>query len=362
MKYLIFLGHPAHYHLFKNLNADLLKKGHQTKVIIRSKDILEDLCSGSGMEYQNVLPTYRKNNIISFGLSFLKKYEEISIVIRSFRPGLLLGSEPTLAHLGKIFNIPSFIFSEDDASIIPQFVKITYPFVDYIISPASCNAGKWEYKKIGYNGFQKFSYLHPSVFTPDRKYLGTDGNSAYFILRLAALSAYHDKNKTGINKSVAKHLIGILAPYGKIYITSERTLDPEFEKFRLHADPELIHHYMAFAKLYIGDSQSMAVEAALLGTPGIRFNDFAGKIGVLNELENKYSLTHGLHTRETEKLYLLTESLLSDPCLEKKYHERRLKLLNEKINVPAFFLWFFENFPESASVMRKDPDYQYNFK
>ena len=43
--------------------------------------------------------------------------------------------------------------------------------------------------------------------------------------------------------------------------------------------------------MYIGDSQSMAIEAALLGTPGIRFNDFNNKIGHLNELKNVYKLS-----------------------------------------------------------------------
>lgn len=47
---------------------------------------------------------------------------------------------------------------------------------------------------------------------------------------------------------------------------------------------------MAFASLYIGDSQTMAAEAGILGVPFVRFNDFVGRIGYLRELEDKYEL------------------------------------------------------------------------
>lgn len=63
-----------------------------------------------------------------------------------------------------------------------------------------------------------------------------------------------------------------------------------------------IHHAMAFAKMYIGDSQTMAAEAAVLGTPSIRFNDFVGEIGYLEELENTYQLTFGIMTSDRENL------------------------------------------------------------
>lgn len=56
-----------------------------------------------------------------------------------------------------------------------------------------------------------------------------------------------------------------------------------------------MHHVMAFASLYIGDSQTMAAEAGVLGVPFVRFNDFVGSIGYLRELEDKYELGYGIH-------------------------------------------------------------------
>ena len=57
-----------------------------------------------------------------------------------------------------------------------------------------------------------------------------------------------------------------------------------------------MHHIMAFAKMYIGDSQTMAAEAGVLGTPFVRFNDFVGRIGYLRELEDVYNLGYGVKT------------------------------------------------------------------
>lgn len=362
-RYLIFLGHPAHFHLFKNIITELKKNGHEVKVLSRSKDILEQLCQSSGIQYTNVLPEIRKKSLSSIALSYFIKYKRISKIIKDFKPQILMGSEPSITHLGKFFNIPSFVFSEDDAVIIPQFAKIAYPFVDVILSPQSCDAGKWEYKKIGYNGFHKLAYLHPEVFKPnDKEIPELNVLQDYFILRFAELNAYHDVDREGINNSIAKKIIDLLLPHGTVYITSERPLEPDLEKYRLSINPSKIHHALFFAKMYIGDSQSMAVEAALLGTPGIRFNDFAGEIGVLNELEQVYKLTHSYKTNQLNNLLEQVKKMLSNPDLKKEYHEKREKMLNDKINVFRFFIWFIQNYPESKKTMKKKPDYQYSFK
>ena len=47
-------------------------------------------------------------------------------------------------------------------------------------------------------------------------------------------------------------------------------------------DPSDMHQVMAHASLYIGDSQTMAAEAGVLGVPFIRCNDFVGRIGYLD--------------------------------------------------------------------------------
>ncbi len=356
------MGHPAHFHLFRYLIPKLTSRGHAVKVLIRRKDILEELCRTSELDYINVLPEKNSNSDISRLKAYLKKYWRISRVIKSFKPTIMLGSEPTLAHLGRLYNIPSVIFSEDDAQIIPRFAKIAYPFVNVIMSPASCSAAKWEYKKVGYNGFHKLAYLHPSVFTPSRDEIPEIKSENYFILRFAELTAYHDKNKKGFNLTLIHKLIEILKPHGDIFISSEKKLEGNLQQYELKINPINIHHALYFAKMYVGDSQSMAVEAALLGTPGLRFNDFSGKISVLNELEEVYQLTHSFNTNQEKEFLIKVHELLNSSDLYKEYKERRKTLLNEKINVPDFFIWFIENYPDSFHQCKKDSNQQYQFK
>ena len=95
---------------------------------------------------------------------------------------------------------------------------------------------------------------------------------------------------------------------------------------------------MAYATLYIGDSQSMAVEAAMLGTPSLRFNDFAGRIGVLEELEHKYKLTFSINSSNPQQLYDQVQQLLATSNLSTLFAERREQMLSDKIDVTQYFV------------------------
>lgn len=337
MRVLFQLGHPAHFHLFKNTIADLQRDGHQVYILIRKKDILEELLQQSGMPYTNILPSGRKS---PFTL-ILRLWRVFWFAIRN-RVDVLVGSTPEVAQVAWLLGRRSVVMAEDDASIVPQFIKAVKPFCDQYLSPVSCNNGPLEKKTTHYEGFHKLAYLHPNRFAPNPavvdQYFPHD--QSYFLLRFAQLNAYHDisAHAHGITNEVALRLVELLSPYGNMYITSERPLPPELEPFRLNINPLDIHHVMAFATLYIGDSQSMAVEAAMLGTPSIRFNDFAGRIGVLEELEHKYGLSYGIPSDKPEQLYQKITELLDLKDLRGEFQKRRETMLNDKIDVTTFFV------------------------
>ena len=90
---------------------------------------------------------------------------------------------------------------------------------------------------------------------------------------------------------------------------------------------------MAFAKMYIGDSQTMAAEAAVLGTPSIRFNDFVGEISYLEELEHKYQLTFGIRSHDKEKLFEKTKELIEQNNLRDTFKSRKETMLKEKTDL-----------------------------
>lgn len=341
MRVLFQLGHPAHFHLFKNTIADLQRDGHETFILIRKKDILEDLLKESGMPYINILPSGKKSVF-----TLMLRLWRVFWFTLTHRVNILIGSTPEVAQVAWLLRRRSVVMAEDDASIVPQFIKVVKPFVDNYLSPVSCNNGVLERATTHYEGFHKLAYLHPNRFTPDPAVVDRyfDHSKPYFLLRIAQLNAYHDvsANVHGINDKIAVKLIEILSPHGKVFITSERELSPELECYRLNINPLDIHHLMAFATLYIGDSQSMAVEAAMLGTPSIRFNDFAGKIGVLEELEKKYQLTIGIPSSNPERLYNTVKEIINTDNLREVYQARRQQMLEDKIDVATFFTDFIE--------------------
>jgi len=365
MNILIFLGHPAHFHLFRFTIQKLKEKSHRITIVIKSKDVLEELLEEEKLHYLNIFSRERSNNKLDIVFSLLKRDKELLKIVKKEKPVLMIGTSSEIARVGKLKKIPSVILNEDDAEAVMHFARFSYPFTNVILSPSCCDNGKWKRKSFFYNGYHELAYLHPNYFNPDIKKIKdliSNPDEKYFIIRLAKLTAHHDKDKRGIDKYITMKLVKKLSQVGKVYITSERELEPEFESYRITIDPILIHQAMAFATLYIGDSQTMAAEAAVLGVPSIRFNDFVGKLGYLEELEHKYGLTFGIKTSEPEKLFNKIDELLSMPNLKEEWQKRRQKMLADKIDVTAFMVWFIENYPESVRVMREDPACQYNFK
>lgn len=363
MKIAIFLGHPAHFHVFKNVAASLSGNGHDVHFVIKQKDILESLLKNAGFNYTVIREKERATTSkIGMLFSLLKMDWNMYKYLRKEKPKILIGTY--IALLTRFTKTKFISVNEDDAAVVPRFAKTSYPGADAILNPRVCNSGKWDKKAIKYESYQELSYLHPNHFTPDKtvveKYFNAD--EPYFIIRFAKLTAHHDSGINGITTGIAEKLISILQPHGNIYITSERPLEPQFEKYRMNINPLDMHHVMAFSQLYIGDSQTMAAEAGVLGVPFVRFNDFVGRIGYLRELEDYYNLGFGIKTNEVERLYSTVSELAEMSDREKVFQERRQRMLSDKIDFEKFTTWFVEMFPESRKTMKENPDYQYNFK
>jgi len=363
MKILFHLGHPAHFHLFKNIINNLKKDNHDVAILIKKKDILEDLIKSSGFEYFNILPKGRKDSKFGIALGMVESDFKICRFSLSFKPDLLIGTSYAISHVGKLLNVPSLNVNEDDCDVVPLYSKFSYPWASVILSPKVCNNGEWNYKSIKYESYHELAYLHPNNFTPSieifKKYIYSDG--AFFLLRFAKLNAHHDKGIKGIDDDFSVKIVKLLEPFGRVYITSERKLPGKLEPYRLNVNPLDIHHVIYFASLYIGDSQTMAAEAGVLGTPFVRFNDFVGRIGYLNELENKYHLGFGFRSEKKDEMLNKIAEMANTPDLKKIYQERKKEMLKDKIDLTAFFTWFIENYPQSERVMKESPDYQFKF-
>jgi predicted glycosyltransferase len=344
-KILIALNHPAHYHLFKNIRNILTRSGYEVRFFIKDKEILEKLMQSEKENYfKYKVTTFIKDSrskIIIGGILDLL-IQDITLFWSCLfqRPIVMLGTDIAISHIGWLMRIRSLVFNEDDLDVNRSFCSFTYPFATNIISPNVCDAGKYSYKKIGYDGYQKLAYLHPEYFTPDRaKISDFVGEGKYFLIRLVSLSAGHDieQNHRGMTYDDLRRLLVILQPHGKVCISSEKPVIPEFDHLKLNLPINLIHHFMFFCDLFVSDSQSMTMECCMLGVPNIRINTFVGKISVLEELEKKYRLTTGLHPDDKSNFFNKVEELIQNESLRSEFQIRRAQMLSDKIDVNLFF-------------------------
>ena len=379
MNILLQLVHPAHFHYYRNTIDNLKQKGHNVVIAITTKDILETIVKDAGYEYINVMPVSHKSTKIGYLYDMIMRNLRILHLCLKHKIDILTGSSIEISQIGWLLRKPSINIGEDDASVVGKYINAIAPFVDVRLTPDTCNNGKITKKSVHHPGYLELGYLHPNHFTPDKEVVeayGIETTKPYFILRFASLNAHHDDGIKGINTEVAQNLVDILSPHGQIYITSERELEPQFEPYRIRINPLDMHHVMAFASLYIGDSQTMAAEAGVLGTPFVRFNDFVGRIGYLRELEDVYQLGYGIHATPltpdspirradgsiqpsgVEQLYETVRELVAMPAEERHelFHARREQMLHDKIDYAKYLTWFIENYPQSAKQTKENQE------
>ena len=227
MKILFYLGHPSQYHFIKNTAKQLIEDGHQIKILIKTKDVLESLLAEDGWDYENIQVSPRKSTKWSILSAACKRTSKVFGAARDFGADLLIGTDSSIAQAAWLLRKPAITTLEDDIEVIYNLARLTYPFTSSILTPLPCRVGKWEKKKVPYYGYMKLAYLHPTRFSPDlsivEKY-GIAGN--YIIVRLAQLPAHHDIGIKGLNDSLVHRIINTAQEHGySVYVSSESTLD-----------------------------------------------------------------------------------------------------------------------------------------
>lgn len=366
MNYLFFFVHPSKFHVFRNTINYLISSGNKVEVLITSKDVLEELIKKEGWIYNNIFPEGRKikglSPIISSSINLVRTIYRLYKYCRNKKYDLFI-TDDLLVFLSKWFQTPSIVFTDDDLSVTKKF-SIILSRATYILAPEITDLGKYNSKKIGFAGYKELAYLHPDEFVPNIEIIKTFNHTLapYFLLRLVSLHAYHDVGMKGLSNEQVKKIISLLEQKGKVVISSERPLPNEFEKYRLNISPEQITHVIYYACLFVGDSQTMTSEAAVLGTPAFRCNDFTGKISVMNEKEEKYGLSFNYLPREFGKMYSKIKELISKENVKEDFIKKRDAMLKDKINLSKFMIWLFENYPNSVEEFKHNPNMQYRFK
>jgi predicted glycosyltransferase len=358
MRIIVYIGHPAHVHLFKNMIWNLEGDGHEVKITAIDKEIALYLLNAYGFKYDNLGKHSKK--LLKKLLGFIARDYRLYQVAKNFKPDVFISHGSMFAaHVAKLFRKPH-ISLEDTEHSTEQY-RLYAPFTDVILT-SSCFKRDLGKKQVRYNGYHELAYLHPNYFTPDPSvldYLGLSEDDKFVILRFVSWGASHDIGQHGIQNKI--ELAWELEKYGGVFITSEGRLDKELEKYKIKVSPEKLHDLLYYASLYVGDGGTTASEAAVLGTPAVFISTIVS--GYLYN-EEKYGLVHVFSdpkTGEGEGIKRALE-LLKDNNLKDDARGRRKKLLKDKIDVTAFMCWFIENYPESFKEMKENPEKQYKFR
>jgi len=329
---LFFYVHPAKFHLFKNTISLLEKNGHNVDIAISNKEVLSELLESANVRYTNLFPNGRK-------LSFLpKKVNALLGLIRTLWKLWLLSknnryniyvTDDVLSILGRIQGVPSISFTDNDLTTIP-LIKLIFKSSTKIIAPQATNLNDLEYKKIAFKGNKAVAHLTPKYFKKDSEILKKYNlqNKDVVVIRLAKLNANHDfRGNTGITDSDLKILVKSIPKNKTIVISSERFIPMDYSQFKHNISPQDFTQILAAASFFIGDSGTMANEAAILGVPNILINKLAKECGVHVELRANYNLQYYFDTF-SECLETL-KKLMNNGSYQSQFQKKRDKFIQD---------------------------------
>lgn len=325
MKYLFDITHPHFVHFYKNLIK--LIGPQQVIVTCQESELIIRLLDDCGIEYRVIGKKYKSlvskmKGQVEYFIKFIKmiKENEIDIVI---------GLSPSSILAAKICGKNGILLDDDDSAVQPLTKYFTIPFASYIITPSCLAHENYGSHHLMYRGYQELAYLSPEYFTPNESILQKYGlrSREYAVVRFNDFKAHHDLGQSGMSIKTKTRMISLLRETTKVLITTEGEIDTEFSDYQMLIDPVDIHHIMAYARIFIGDSQTMASEAAVLGTPSVRCNTFKNRISYLKELEEKYKLTYAFLPHEEAAFIEKIKEILSDPGILIEWQKRRNYML-----------------------------------
>ena len=319
MKFIFELNHPKHYYQFKYIMQELKNSGHNVLVLARDKDVLLDVLKEERVDYI----VFGKHNK-SLKAKILGTFALINNYIRIVRKygGDVIVSKASFygTFTAWLLRRKSVIFP--DSEVVKVTNKYVVPICTKVVTPQSF-ALDYGNKHLRVSGLFEDCYLSPTVYQADSSVIEQYGlQKPYAVVRFVGWYANHDVGKNGFTIEEKISLIDTISKSMTVYVSSERELPESISQYKLPTPASRIHDVLSFADLYIGDSQTMATEAALLGTPAIRSNSFVGPNDMSNfkMLETKYGLLHNI--AEYDKVLALAKDMSNNSC-KKDWMEKR---------------------------------------
>lgn len=337
MRVLFDVAHPAHVHFFRHARQDLIDRGHDVLVVSRDKDVTLHLLDRLGIPHVSAGPAVTGKLLRRAG-ELAVRVGKLVGHIRSFRPDVVATRNPAGVQAAWLARVPG-IFDTDDGSAVGIHFRAARPFATVITTP-QCLEEDFGPKHRRYPGFKALAYLHPDRFQPDasaRKKLGIQAHQPLFVVRFSAHSASHDSEIRGLAPAARRSLVELLAARGEVAISDEGKQTTGFQTMGSSIPPDRFHDVLAAADLCVGDSQSVAAESAILGTPAFRLSTFSGRVDYLRVLEERYGLVRNFSPGEEAEFLDAVDRATTDlPGLRRRAEASRRRLISENVDVTSW--------------------------
>lgn len=333
------VGHPAHVHLFRNMARRLQAENHDILFSALDREMILYLLDAYSLPYK-VAYTRGKGKLALLAELVFRTFNTLRIA-RKFKPDVFVSiGNPTVGIPARLLGKPYIVVTDTEHST--EQIALFKPFATVIATPSVFKTDLGP-KHIRYNGFHELAYLHPDEFTPDPTKLaplGLKPDDRFFVVRFVAWGATHDVGHGGFTPAEKREILRQLAQHGRVLLSVEGDVDPQFAEFVTHFPPEIIHHLLAFATLYIGEGGTMVTECAMLGTPAILVNSL--RAGNWDDLRDNYDLLY-FFDNGTEAMSKVRDLLAMDD-LKQLWAQRRQKMLQEKTNPTAWLVELIKHY------------------
>ena len=331
MNIVITIQHPAHVHFFKHVIRLLQQEGHRVDVFARVKDLVPYLLDAYGIDYEILAGNPGSPREIP--ITQLRFTHGLLSACRRISPDVMMAiGAPAVAHVSTLCGATSLLFTDTEHARFQ--LRISVPFADRVYTTESFETDLGDHQ-IRYPGLHELAYLHPNWFDPVddiRSRYGIDPDRQLAVVRQISWEAVHDVGHSGFDR--LERLVAELEKDGvQVLITSEGELPSHLEPYQVTVPPEEIHDLLYHADVLIGESGTMTLESAVLGTPAVFVASFSA--GVLTELESDYGLVcvPDSEDRTTGAVGCAKRLLRKDQSI---WERRRQRLLDDKIDTTAF--------------------------
>ena len=331
------INHPVQALMLGPVIEELQRRGHTSHVFARDKDVTLRLLERFGIKARTL--ARRRRGRLGALVELVAREGAMLRQALTERPQAIIGTSAHAGRVGRLSGARSIVINDDDEAAVPLFARLAYPLADVIVKPA-CLAFENHPRQVTYRGNQQLFYLHPMRFRPDREIrgeLGIGPMQRLGVIRLSALDAHHDVGVRGLGRSHLGEIARRIPKNIVVFASVEKAQDLPQGWRPITLPPDRIHHVLAAADFFLGDGQTMTAEAAVLGTPALRLNDFVGRISYLKELEG-YGLAFGFRPGDEPSLMKVLSEVLDGSRPRAAFAEARGRFLSDMVDPLPWFV------------------------